>query len=449
MTTPASTVEEKQLYHTVLEIIAAELEVDLQELCDDHVEFAELGLDRNLASFVVGKIEVKTGIRLSEGVFHDCPDVGLFKEHLVEEARRLSTPPAVSEPKASTHKPKTGSNNNTNKTRPPAPLSVLIRGSRTSPGNTNLFLLPDGSGSAMCYARIPPLSQTHNLWALNSPFLGRGRSVEGFTVGALAALWADEILSVQPPGRGLPYALGGWSAGGYYAFEVARELRARGLVVDRLVLIDSPARNRFEAMPLAVVEYLSAHDLMGQGGGSRGAAPRPAPAWLVDHFAATLEAVEAYVPDALGPLHEEPDSAACAEGGGAGGGGHATLPAVFIIWAEDALLSPEEARRTGLDLSVRVSRFLLESRREEDYGPGGWESLFPPRTTIRIATMPGHHFNIVHQPYVSILPPLCSILVEPKLTFLRIRWIGLEVCYEMLCRMIEKNRQIGGKQWTC
>lgn len=436
MITSALTVAEKQLCHTVLEIIAAELEVEPQELYDDHIEFAELGLDRNLASFAVRKIKQKAGIQLSEGVFDDCPDVGLFKTHLLQEARRLATP-AVSEPQAPTHK--LGTTSNGDKTKPSAPLSVMIRGKRTSSIIANLFLLPDGSGSAMCYARIPPLSPTHNLWALNSPFLGRGRSIEGFTIQALAAIWTEEILSIQPPGRG-PYALGGWSAGGYYAFEVARQLRARGLVVDRLVLIDSPSRTRFEAMPLPVVEYLSKHNLMGQGGQAK-----PAPAWLVDHFAATLEAVEAYVPDAIGPPPKS-DNAACA--GGGGGGGHTTLPAVFIIWAEDALLSPEEARRTGLDLNIRVSRFLLESRREEDYGPGGWESLFPPGTSMSVATMPGHHFNIVHPPHVSILPVVYPILVQFELTFLRTRWIGLGVCYVMLCSMIEKNRKIGGKQWT-
>ncbi|KAK7709557.1 putative secondary metabolism biosynthetic enzyme [Diaporthe eres] len=392
MITPSSTVAEKQLCHTVLELIAAELEVEPQELYNDHTEFEELGLDRNLASFTVRKIKQKAGIQLSEGVFDDCPDVGLFKTHLVQEARRLATP-AVSEPQAPPPAQKPGTTSNGDKTKPPAPLSVLIRGRRTSPDNANLFLLPDGSGSAMCYARIPPLSQAHNLWALNSPFLGRGRSVEGFTIQALASTWTEEILSIQPPGRGRAYALGGWSAGGYYAFEVARQLRARGLVVDRLVLIDSPSRTRFEAMPLAVVEYLSRHSLMGQGGEQA----KPAPAWLVDHFAATLEAVEAYVPDAMGPPPES-NSAACG-GSGGGDGGQATLPRVFIIWAEDALLSPEEARRTGLDLKIHVSRFLLESRSEEDYGPGGWESLFPPGTPISVATMPGHHFNIVHQPH--------------------------------------------------
>lgn len=301
-----------------------------------------------------------------------------------------------------------GNGNGNNHSDPKPPLSVLIRGNRNSTNNTNLFLLPDGSGSAMCYARIPALAQAqaHNLGALNSPFLGHGRSVEGFTIRGLASIWTEEILRIQPSGTGT-YALGGWSAGGYYAFEVARELQARGLVVDRLVLIDSPARTRFEAMPLAVVEYLSTHNMMGQGG----AQAKPVPAWLVDHFAATLKAVEAYVPEPVEPLKHSTGNVTCA-----GSGGQYThktaLPMVFIIWAEDALLSPEEARRTGLDLNLRVSRFLLELRRHEDYGPGGWEVLFPPGTTVSIATMPGHHFNIVHHPQVESLGTLLRDVVQ-------------------------------------
>jgi pimeloyl-ACP methyl ester carboxylesterase len=434
MVTPTTALSAEQLCDTVLQIIAAELEVEPQELYDDHTEFAELGLDRNLASISVGKIKQKAGIQLPGGVFNDYPDVGLFKRHLLQVTRRPAAP-AVSE--ATAPPPNPSRTTNGNKNGPSAPLSVLIRGNRTASTNTNLFLLPDGSGSAMGYARIPPLSQNHNLWALNSPFLGRGRSIDGFTIQGLASIWTEEILSIQPPGQG-PYALGGWSAGGYYAFEVAKQLRARGLVVDKLVLIDSPSRTRFEAMPLAVVEHLSKHNLMGQGGQSK-----PAPAWLVDHFAATLKAVEAYVPSAIGPV-PRPNAAYTTN---SGDGGVTSPPEVFIIWAEDALLSLEEARGTGLDLNVRVSRFLLESRHEEDYGSGGWELLFPLGTRMSVATMPGHHFNIVHPPNVSILQDAWPVLIEFMLICLPFRWSVLEVYYAMLSSMTEKNRQIRGELW--
>lgn len=432
MVTPTTALSDEELCYTVLQIIAAELEVEPEELYDDQAEFADLGLDRNLASFTVSKIKQKAGIQLPEGVFNDFPDVGLFKEHLLQMTERPAVP-AISE--ATSPPPNPSTTTNANKNGPSAPLSVLIRGNRTCSSNKNLFLLPDGSGSAMGYARIPLLSPTHNLWALNSPFLGRGRSIDGFKIHGLASIWAEEILSIQPPGQGA-YSLGGWSAGGYYAFEVARQLRARGLVVDKLVLIDSPSRTRFEAMPLAVVEHLSKHNLMGQGGQAK---PAPTPAWLVDHFAATLKAVEAYVPAPIGPDSKSNPSD--------GDGGDASPPEVFIIWAEGALLSPEEARRTGLDLNVRVSRFLLESRREEDYGPGGWELLFPPGTRMSVVTMPGHHFNIVHPPHVSILQDLWPVLVKLMLIPLPCRWSVLEAYYAKLSSVMWEPRQICGERW--
>ncbi|NER80069.1 MAG: hypothetical protein F6K42_10890, partial [Leptolyngbya sp. SIO1D8] len=54
-------------------------------------------------------------------------------------------------------------------------------------------------------------------------------------IGALAACYVDEILSVQPQG---PYFLGGYCFGGLVAFEMAQQLQTQGHEVAWLTIID-------------------------------------------------------------------------------------------------------------------------------------------------------------------------------------------------------------------
>jgi thioesterase domain-containing protein len=54
-----------------------------------------------------------------------------------------------------------------------------------------------------------------------------------------ASHYIEAIRSVQPEG---PYFLGGWSLGGYIAFEMAQQLLAQGQRVAQLLLLDNAAR---------------------------------------------------------------------------------------------------------------------------------------------------------------------------------------------------------------
>lgn len=370
-----SELSDEDFFTKILEVIAQELEVDVQELQDDELtDFVELGMGPALVPITMRKINQTTGMKLPNSLFEECSDLQDLKRHILLNRPTSNTPGRA----ATTSDGATAQSSSRlpPQSTPDKPhLSVLVRGSSSKNGNKNFFLLPDGSGSAMAYARIPALSSTYNLYALNSPFLGPEHTLDfGCTVEALAAIWAQEIALLQPHG---PYVLGGWSAGGYYAFEVTKYFQKRGEIVERLVLIDSPPRTTFEAMPLAVVEHLGEHNLMGNWGGAKGTTPQ----WLVDHFTATLKAVDEYTPAAITSV--------------------GNVPEVYVIWAKDALLSEEQAEKTGLDMTVKVSRFLL--KRRDSFGGNGWEMLFPYGTKMNIATMPGHHFNIVHQPNVSEL----------------------------------------------
>ena len=60
----------------------------------------------------------------------------------------------------------------------------------------------------------------------------------GLSIEEAAAVYVDELLSVQPAG---PYVIGGWSFGAVAAFEMARQLRSRQKAISLLMLFDMVA----------------------------------------------------------------------------------------------------------------------------------------------------------------------------------------------------------------
>jgi thioesterase domain-containing protein len=67
-----------------------------------------------------------------------------------------------------------------------------------------------------------------------------------FNLRALASGYVRQMRKVQPKG---PYTLGGWSAGGVIAFQMAHELRTSGDEVDLLVLCDTVNNELFPELP--------------------------------------------------------------------------------------------------------------------------------------------------------------------------------------------------------
>jgi len=98
-----------------------------------------------------------------------------------------------------------------------------------------LFCVHPGGGHVLCYADLA------RLLAPEQPFYGLQvpeREGELFltTLEKMATHYLEAMREVQPQG---PYRLAGWSMGGLVAFEMARQLAARGERVARLVLIDA------------------------------------------------------------------------------------------------------------------------------------------------------------------------------------------------------------------
>lgn len=338
--------DHQSLIDSLRDIIADECEIPRMSV-DSETDFQELGMGPILADAIAARFLEATGITIKTNLLLGAE---VSMERLESYIKSQRTPTIG---KQSTMPNKTPSHSAA------IPLAIAIQESPKTNAEI-LFLLPDGSGSAMSYATLPLISHDLTIHGLNSPFL---RSADGLeSVESVSAIWLPEIIKIQPHG---PYKLGGWSAGGYYAFEVAKLLQQRGEEVDTIILIDTPCRTIYEALPNEVVQYLASANLMGNWDSGK------APQWLLNHFDSSIKAIEKYHPTAMsGPPSTR----------------------VFIVWAADPVFKKGEAEDTGIDLRPEVCKLMLVDRGVFD--AKGWEVLFPGMS-LASASTPGNHFTIM------------------------------------------------------
>lgn len=348
----------ESLIDTLRGIIAEQCEIPRIHLTDE-TDFQELGVGQVLAAEIVAQYQAATGVSISTDLFLD-PEASMAK---LEVYVTSQISPSVGKQSAKTNR----APSNTPLTNLAIPLAIPIQESQ-NPIPDILFMLPDGSGSALSYATLPLISDNLTIYGLNSPFL---RSTAGFeSIEGLARIWITEIVKLQSIG---PYKLGGWSAGGYYVFEVANLLQQRGEKVDTMILIDTPCRTIYEALPNEVVQYLASANLMGNWDSGQ------APQWLLDHFDSSIRAIETYQPTPLSGF---------------------SATKVFIIWAAEPVFGKGEAEKTGIDLRPAVCKFMLVDR--NDFGAQGWDTLLP-EMILASAKTPGNHFTIMSPENVSLL----------------------------------------------
>ena len=115
---------------------------------------------------------------------------------------------------------------------PPAPSLVAIqpRGNRSP-----LFWVHPTGGSIFCYLDLARhLGPDQPFYAFQSSGID-GRRPLLPSIEEMAACYVEELLAAGPAG---PWRLGGWSMGGAIAFEMARQLHARGREVDSVTVLD-------------------------------------------------------------------------------------------------------------------------------------------------------------------------------------------------------------------
>ena len=311
-------------------------------------DLSQLGIDSLMTLTIVENARARLGIVIDLEMLGK----GISMAELEEKLGFSSQPQAPPPQQKSTLTPK-------------VPLSMLLQGSSSSQG-PSLFLFPDGSGSASSYLAFPAISSKFKVYGLNSPYLKQGRDV-GVTVEGMVDAWLSEIQAVQPNG---PYYLAGWSAGGYYAYEVTKALLKSGQAVEKLIFIDTPPMNVYEAMPLDLLDWLDTNKVMGGEG-------KASPAWLVDHFEGTLKALTSYKPT---PLQGS------------------RLPQVSIVWASEGVLKSVASSVPAPPLTTKVSTFLTQQRNTDI--PYGWEELVKG-CELSVAGTKGNHFTMVLSPNVS------------------------------------------------
>ncbi len=206
-TTEATTAEPRDVYeHTLTQMLADLLH---QPTLGVHDSLFDLGGTSLTAMRLVVQIEQRYGVNIPLSEFIATPTVAGL-------AARLRAGNAIA-----TYDP-----------------LVPIRPHGTRPP---LFMVHPMGGNVLCYLRfaqhLPGDQPLHALQAAGAdPGTTPLRTVEEIAGSYLAAL-----RKAQPHG---PYTIGGWSFGGFVAFEMARQLRSAGQTVDHLVLLDTTALSR-------------------------------------------------------------------------------------------------------------------------------------------------------------------------------------------------------------
>jgi len=367
---PVTTMASDEDVDKALEIIGEAISTDPSDF-QDHETWKFLGLGDLSASATASDLKNQVGLDVKPDVFSKFPTVGEFKAHLKGKAEA---------PKSKANGTTWQNTQNTSKQlpepadpwegvpKPKVPLSVILQGDPNT-ATKLVFLFPDGSGAGTAYGTLPKIHDKVAFIGLNSPFL---RQAQDFTcsIERMARLWVDEVRRLQPKGQ--KYVLGGWSAGGYYAFEVAKLLTAGGEKIDQIILIDSPCRLIYEALPQHVVGELTRKGLMGAVG------QKKAPEWLIAHFTSTVISVDKYMPTPL-PKDKVPRK-------------------VSFIWVKEGLVKNVAESGLDVDMNVKVTRFLLEPR--GDLKTEGWEVLLPG-AKYDFHYMTGNHFQITQPFHVS------------------------------------------------
>jgi iterative type I PKS product template protein len=366
----------------LMSIIAREVGISRAEL-SPWTKFSELGLDSLLTITVLAIFRQESGTSLPSSFFNDHPtpnDVEStlnsakqqspltsvasedFECGLGAEPQRQSAPLCKSVVTEIAH-PRYESK------------PILIQGTPRPDGQA-LFLLPDGSGSALSYINLPPVTTISSLpvYALSSPFIS-DPDAYNITLSEVAAVMLRTVRSLQPAG---PYLIAGWSMGGILAYEAARQLLEAGEAVDLLGLIDSPCPRTLPPLPAPTLDVL---DKAGLFSGIDGKSTVSVP--TRKHFLASVRALEHYTPQ------EMPTSA--------------RLDKVVAVWAKDSVLEGvvDQARRdavmTGDEIAGEARDWLLGKRK--DFGAAGWDKITRKRVTARC--IPGNHFSIMSPPLVS------------------------------------------------
>jgi thioesterase domain-containing protein/acyl carrier protein len=172
-----------------------------------HDNFFEIGGHSLLTLQLISRIRLAFAIEMPVGALYAAPTVARMAEH-IKSVKRQEREQSSS-------------------------ILVAIQPNGSLP---SFFCVHPVGGQVVCYMELAKqLGPEQPFYGLQSPSVDEavGTTV---TIEEMARLYCQEVVRVQSEG---PYFLGGWSMGGWIAFEMARQLKLSGRQVALLALFDT------------------------------------------------------------------------------------------------------------------------------------------------------------------------------------------------------------------
>ncbi|KAI8633749.1 polyketide synthase [Xylariaceae sp. FL1651] len=359
-----------ELQQIIRETICAEMGVEVEEIIAAP-DLAALGMDSLMSLSILGILREKTGLNIPGDLLGHNPSLKDIERTLgVEDKPKKAT--KTTEVKSSKTVVKTESAVVTVSKSETTVVdayphrkatSVLLQGNHRT-ASRQLFMIPDGSGSATSYTEITELGSNIAVWGMFSPFM---KTPEEYKCGVygMATKFIEEMKRRQPQG---PYAVAGWSAGGVIAYEIVNQLTKANDEVSHLIIIDAPCPITIEPLPAGLHAWFAEIGLLGEGDSVEA---KKIPSWLLPHFAASVTALSNYTAE---PIAKE------------------KCPSVMAIWCEDGVCKlPTDPRPDPYPTGHAL--FLLDNR--TDFGPNRWDEYLDI-SKMKFRHMPGNHFSMMH-----------------------------------------------------
>ncbi|PHM38856.1 amino acid adenylation domain-containing protein [Xenorhabdus innexi] len=334
-----------------------------------HQNLFDIGATSLTAMRMVVLVEKHFGISTPLSLFISHPTVAQLAEHIREKGGQPKFSPLV--PMRTVAKD-------------------IVSKSVTSHKKPLFFVHPMG-GNVLSYLRLVKyFPEDQPFYALQAHGVDAG-SIPLTSIQEQAANYLEAIREIQPYG---PYSIGGWSYGGFVAFEMTRQLKEQGEEVANLFVLDTVALNT--TSPGTVNEEALLRwffwELL----------------WL--NKGATLP--EQILPEQMTSLQEQFEyitEHAIATGAIPQGSSRAVIQRLFDVYKTNWKAATNYAAYKA-DISMTllhairplpaILRSMHDTVRSEYRDPkNGWES----KTTgdINVIDVPGDHLEIMEEPYVQ------------------------------------------------
>ncbi len=264
-----------------------------------------------------------------------------------------------------------------------------------------LLLVHPMGGNILSYLRmLPHLPEEQPLYALQASGVDLG-SQPIPSVEAQAAFYIESMRAVQPQG---PYLIGGWSYGGFVAFEIANQLIAAGEQVDNVLVLDTMALSdqaKGKASDDGLLSWFF-WELLWTSRGSE------LPVQLVPAHIESLQERFDFITDHAISIGAIPE-----------GSTKAVMQRLFEVYRTNWDAATEynyQSKRPALDITLvrareplpRILREMHDTIRSEYNDPlNGWTRKTSGK--VRLVEVEGDHLTIMEEPYVG---PLVKAIMD-------------------------------------